>query len=437
MRARQQEARGEDRRSAAAERGATERELNRATVRYAVYLRSAVVIPSAVFGVLSAPDGYVTATVAMAALAIGWCAFHLVWLRNRAHRPAWIVIVVDTTVLIATGAGHMAVADCDCGSGSWVMALFSITAITFPYEWPTRPLVGVGVALAGIAAYLAGGALARSGDWAAVTGPGVRVLMELTLSRLSFLLVRAQARAADRRVERLAARRREAAVAAARRASEREYLATLHDTASTTLLMVALGTGPVAHRARDDLDTLTRVPGSDKSRVDLASLLVTAAHHDLVRVEPRIGTLPPMPAGPALAIFHGVREALTNIDRHAGVAEATLRAEPGEHGGIVVELRDRGRGFDPRRVGPYRRGVSHSIVERMSSAGGRVLVDSAPGRGTTLRWTWPDDNRLGVSDVPDRVFGTPAPPNRLTGMSDLPDRLFGTSDLHIRDAIHE
>ncbi|WP_143078737.1 sensor histidine kinase [Nonomuraea pusilla] len=375
--------------------GVAERELNRAAERYAVWFRSAVVVPCAAFGILATPDGHTAATISMATLATGWCALRLAWTRNPALSRSWAAAALDAAVLVAVGLGQVVTGAGD--PGGWVVALVSITAVTCPYEWPTRPLVGCGLGLLGIVAFVAG-AYAHSRQPVPVAAAGLRLLLELTLSRLSYVLVRAQARSADRLTARVAARRRRAAVAAARRSGEREYLATLHDTASTTLLLVAVGARDgargnrwVPERARHDLEELAKVPGSDDGRVELGPLLGTAARHPAVRVEVEAGDLPAVPATPALAIFHGVREALTNVERHAGVLEASLRAGLDVSGRVVVELRDRGRGFDPLRVAPHRRGLRGSIVERMARAGGRVLVGSRPGEGTTLTWTWPDD----------------------------------------------
>lgn len=373
--------------------GPAERELIRAARCYSVWLRAATVVPCGVFGVLAAPGETRPQTAVLAVLAIGWSVLRIVWPGNRTVFKAWAVIAVDVVVLAAMGVGQVVAGGQD--SASWVYALISITAVTYPFEWCTRPLVGGGLAVLALGAYVAGSAVAHSGGWSPATLPAARVLLEVALSRLSYVLIRSEVRSVDRLTERVAARRREAAVSAAGRAAEREYLATLHDTASTTLLMVALGTrethDSARERARQDLKMLTAFSGSDVGRVDLGSLLATATQHPGVRVRQEIGGLPPLPAAPALAVFHGVMEALTNVNRHAGVAEAALRAGLDGNGRIVVELRDRGRGFRPEEVAPHRRGISGSIIERMAAAGGRVLVASAPGEGTTLRWTWPHD----------------------------------------------
>ncbi|MFE0152384.1 sensor histidine kinase [Nonomuraea sp. NPDC059007] len=353
-----------------------------------MWLRSAVSAACAVFGVLEVPAERRPLALAVAAVVLAWSVFRLVALGRRT--PGWAggVIAMDAVVLVAIGAAQALAGP--GYAGGWTLALISITAVTSSYEWPSRPRVGIALAMLGLGSYVAGFA-AQSGVWAPAVLPGVRVLVEIILSRLSYLLVRSQARVADRLSARIAARRRQAAVAAARRAAEREYLVTLHDTASTTLLMVAEGYGEaeVAERARHDLEAIAGVPEAGAGPVDLAALLTTAARHDDVLVRGRPDAMPPLPARPALAIFHGVREALTNVARHAGVAEASLRAGLDEHGTVIVEVRDRGRGFVPDDVGPHRRGISGSIVGRMADAGGRATVISRVGEGTTLRWMWP------------------------------------------------
>lgn len=342
----------------------------------------------AVFGVLEVPVERRPVALVIAAVVLAWSVFRLVSLGRRTRGRIGSDVAMDAVVLVVVGAGQ-AVAGPGY-AGGWTLALISIAAVTSSYEWPSRPLVGMGLVVLGLGANIAGYA-AQSGTWAAAVLPGVRVLVELTLSRLSYLLVRSQARAADRLGERIAARRRQAAVVAARRAAEREYVVMLHDTASTTLLMVAEGYGRagVAERARHDLRAIAGVPGADTGHVDLTTLLSAAAHHDDVLVHGTPDAIPPLPARPALAIFHGVREALTNVARHSGVAEASLLAGLDENGTVVVELRDRGRGFVPDDVSPHRRGVSGSIVGRMADVGGRATVVSRVGEGTTIRWSWP------------------------------------------------
>jgi signal transduction histidine kinase len=58
-------------------------------------------------------------------------------------------------------------------------------------------------------------------------------------------------------------------------------------------------------------------------------------------------------------------------------------------GEVEVNVKDRGRGFDPQRIEPDRHGVRESIVARVEAVGGRATVRSAPGEGTEVRLLLP------------------------------------------------
>jgi signal transduction histidine kinase len=83
------------------------------------------------------------------------------------------------------------------------------------------------------------------------------------------------------------------------------------------------------------------------------------------------------------AVVQASHEAMRNAARHAGVHEVSLYAEV-EDEGVTVFVRDRGVGFDPDAVADDRRGVRHSIVERMARHGGRARITSSPGAGTEV-----------------------------------------------------
>ncbi|MBT0769559.1 hypothetical protein KIH74_11545 [Kineosporia sp. J2-2] len=279
------------------------------------------------------------------------------------------------------------------GTG-WMNALVAMTVVT--YQWHTPPKVGALAAVLFVAAYWVGIETSIGGDGGGWPAPALWVLADGVLSRGLFVMLRRGGRRAD---EYLAAGDRERAaaeVSRARRSDEREYLATLHDTAAATLLMVGLGTvesrhGWLQQQARRDLAVLD--PGIRAVRpepvVDLAVMLAetTAAGQVTVR-QPPLGSLL-LPAGPAMAIRDSVREALTNVARHAGVQEATLSVQQ-EGSRLVVEIHDDGVGFVPERVPPTRRGIAESITARMGRAGGDASVSSIPGQGTTVRLEWAD-----------------------------------------------
>ncbi len=98
-----------------------------------------------------------------------------------------------------------------------------------------------------------------------------------------------------------------------------------------------------------------------------------------------------LPPGFETAVFRVCQEAMTNIARHAE-AETVLVQARVEGGAMVVEIEDDGKGFDPAEVA-RRPGRPHfgllGVRERVELLGGRLLVDSAPGRGTRLHIEMP------------------------------------------------
>ena len=77
----------------------------------------------------------------------------------------------------------------------------------------------------------------------------------------------------------------------------------------------------------------------------------------------------------ALALVRAVREALANVERHAGVRDATLSIHAAEDR-VVVAVDDTGVGFCPGEVPYSRRGIRGSVVERMTAAGGSASTFS-------------------------------------------------------------
>jgi PAS domain S-box-containing protein len=82
------------------------------------------------------------------------------------------------------------------------------------------------------------------------------------------------------------------------------------------------------------------------------------------------------------AIFRVVQEALSNIRKHSGSRRA--RIEIYENGSTLrLVIRDWGRGFDPTKVSRERFGLQ-GIRQRARLFGTTAVVDSAPGKGTTI-----------------------------------------------------
>ena len=78
-----------------------------------------------------------------------------------------------------------------------------------------------------------------------------------------------------------------------------------------------------------------------------------------------------------------VREAATNIQRHAGATHASVEIRPARQrrgGAVALKVSDNGRGGHAARGN----GLA-GIGERVRALGGTLEIDSPPGAGTVLR----------------------------------------------------
>ena len=98
--------------------------------------------------------------------------------------------------------------------------------------------------------------------------------------------------------------------------------------------------------------------------------------------------LPPLKT----VFFRIMQEAMNNISKHskAEVVRLSLKKTDGR---MELTIQDNGVGFDPDRVpalGGLRRGFGlSSMKERAEFSGGSLRIDSAKGKGTTIRAEWP------------------------------------------------
>jgi signal transduction histidine kinase len=87
-----------------------------------------------------------------------------------------------------------------------------------------------------------------------------------------------------------------------------------------------------------------------------------------------------LPEPVEVTAYYVVSEALANCQRHAGASSVRV-ATALDGGDLVVTVTDDGRGGADVGAGSGLRGLE----DRVAALGGRLTVESAPGRGTTVR----------------------------------------------------
>jgi PAS domain S-box-containing protein len=106
--------------------------------------------------------------------------------------------------------------------------------------------------------------------------------------------------------------------------------------------------------------------------------------HVAAEVEPPAGGL-------AIAVFRIFQEVLSNVARHAQASQVTIRidvdAPPAPM--LYLEVRDNGIGTTPEVLDDARSYGVMGMRERAAHFGGKIGIDSAPGRGTVVRLVMP------------------------------------------------
>jgi signal transduction histidine kinase len=77
------------------------------------------------------------------------------------------------------------------------------------------------------------------------------------------------------------------------------------------------------------------------------------------------------------------REALSNVARHAGATEATVRLASNDRD-LELEIGDNGRGFEPTAMPLDGHFGLRNMRDRATAMGGTLLVESAAGSGTHI-----------------------------------------------------
>ncbi len=118
-----------------------------------------------------------------------------------------------------------------------------------------------------------------------------------------------------------------------------------------------------------------------------------------LEVDDRVTALA-LPAAVEIQLVRIVQEALANVRKHAGVrsARVVIGAENGE---VLVEVDDKGRGFDVelRRPTGWPHFGLQTMRERAEAIGGRLELASVPGEGTKVLVRVPLQAHAEVADA--------------------------------------
>jgi signal transduction histidine kinase len=165
----------------------------------------------------------------------------------------------------------------------------------------------------------------------------------------------------------------------------RAALATIKDASKQALVELRSVLGVL--RRVDEAVPLAPTPGADQ----LDELVTRSTAAGLAVHIVTEGTQRPLPPAVDLAVYRIVQEALTNVARHAGGADATVRIEYGEHD-VVVEIDDDG-GRAPVTT-PAHVGSGNGIAgmhERATLLGGTLYAGPGPQHGFRVRAWFPTE----------------------------------------------
>jgi hypothetical protein len=322
-----------------------------------------------------------------AGAAVESALFAVVCLRSPALRRSWVVLD-----LLAVAAAMFASTWPVTAGGLVESPLFNFLLVSAVIgglpDWPWWAAVGTGLPL--VAATVGPALLSHhpaAPAWTLLpdgSAPPAAVLISWLLARL----VRRSAQDYDRhralavrRAEVLARERERARQGAALRA---RLLVTLEDVAAAGAVTVPALAGQLEQEVRW-LRRVVEVGLADpppELAAGLGELVAEKAAGGLVVALELPPDLPALPAAARHALLEAAREALTNVTKHAGTTAATIRVTSGS-GGVLVEIIDAGRGYDPA-ASPPGTGQTGSIHRRLSDAGGTAEVHTEPGRGTRV-----------------------------------------------------
>lgn len=142
---------------------------------------------------------------------------------------------------------------------------------------------------------------------------------------------------------------------------------------------------------RESIVGLRTLPGRDRSLADvLGEFLEQWKDQSGIEAGLTIDPALRLPVSVELQIVRIIQESLTNVRKHARATKARVDVH-GHDGQLVVSIHDDGAGFNPEATarGEFPKFGLTTMRERASSIRGSLDIESAPGGGTTVRFTMP------------------------------------------------
>ncbi|MEE8374968.1 MAG: ATP-binding protein [Acidimicrobiia bacterium] len=366
--------------------GASVPPVNQTLTRVVVLLRLlgwvwliALVVTTA-FRIPEANSIVLTATAVTATAGLG---LTLLAVRKGFLGEVWYAVLDGAVVMLLISAGWLAGAN-EFVAGGYPMSWLFIVAYATNLRW-TVVAAFVSTTVFAILHAVMGLEMVRTvGSIQFLVVAVVAGWAFDTLRERESLRLRAEAQRAEAEAE-LAAERE----AAARLQERTEIARQLHDSVLQTLKLISSSADDPSEvryltrvQERDLRRTINeyRSPYQDSFRARL--LDARASIEDRYRVEIEQVIRDDIEMTPELgALIEGAVEAMANAARHSGSPTIDLYAEVRPEG-VQINVRDRGRGFDPDRIRTG--GMAHSIVGRVTEAGGTADIKTGPDRGTDV-----------------------------------------------------
>jgi signal transduction histidine kinase len=139
----------------------------------------------------------------------------------------------------------------------------------------------------------------------------------------------------------------------------------------------------LADRSLQDVRRSVQTMRSENFNLDEAifTLITQIKEHQNLAIDIDLN-LPQLPSQIGYQFYCIVQEGLTNIQKHARASLVSIRGQPTPEG-IILEIEDNGRGFNPNLV--YSGYGLLGMKERVDNLGGDFKINSAINRGTCIQ----------------------------------------------------